>query len=376
MVDNQIFCDALIRNKISFFTGVPDSLLKDFCAYISDQKESVCHIIAANEGNATALAAGHYLATGNPCLVYMQNSGLGNALNPLISLADHEAYSIPMLLLIGWRGEPDTEDEPQHVKQGKITLPLLETLGIKYDIIPNDSDEAIGVLDVAVDTACTDLSPYGLVVRKGIFARYESSKQEAEAYSMIREEVINEFVSFLGPEDVVISTTGKISRELFECRATLGQEQFGRDFLMVGSMGHASQIALGVALAHPDRQVFCLDGDGSLIMHLGSLAIIGSQQPRNLKIVILNNGAHDSVGGQPTAGFDIDIPAAALACGFETALKAETRQELRCQQVILKATPGPSLLEIRVKKGARSDLGRPTITPVENKLRFMEFLKS
>lgn len=375
MLDCKTFYEMLIENEISFFAGVPDSLLKAFCAYVTDHTDPQKHIIAANEGNAIALAAGHYLATGRPGLVYMQNSGLGNAINPLTSLVDPEVYSIPMLLLIGWRGEPGKKDEPQHIKQGKITLPLLEALRIEYDVLPNHLEEAAACLNSVVEMVRTDLRPYGLVVRKGTFESYKLQKQAIASYEMLREDAIKTLTDWIGPRDIVVSTTGKTSRELFEYRVALGCERLGQDFLTVGSMGHASQIALGIALARPDKQVFCLDGDGALIMHMGSLAIIGTQRPRNFKHVIINNGAHDSVGGQPTAGFNIDIPSIARACGYTVALSAETREELKAKLDILQVSQGPALLEIRVNRGARADLGRPTMTPIENKENFMGFIQ-
>lgn len=371
----KAFYDALIKNEISFFAGVPDTLLKDFCAYVMDYADPKRHIIAANEGNAIALAAGHYLATGRPGLVYMQNSGLGNAGNPLTSLVDTDVYSIPLLLLIGWRGEPGKKDEPQHTKQGKITLSLLETLDIHYNVLPDKLEEAVAYLHTAVDVMHTNLCPYALVVRKGTFMPYKLQEQTVGHYEMVREDAVKILADCLGPRDVIVSTTGGASRELFEYRVALGREHLGQDFFTVGSMGHASQIALGIALAQPERQVFCLDGDGALIMHMGALTVIGTHRPRNLKHVIINNGAHDSVGGQPTAGFDIDIPAIARACGYVIASKAETRDELRVQLNILRESQGPSLLEVRVNKGGRPDLGRPTMTPIENKENFMGVLR-
>ena len=375
MIACHAFYQALLERKISLFTGVPDSLLKDFCACIEDHTDPGNHIIAANEGNAVALAAGHYLATGRPALVYMQNSGQGNAINPLTSLVDPRVYSIPMLLLIGWRGEPGTEDEPQHVKQGEVTLPLLETLGIDHELLPGNLEQAVAGLDGAVDVMLRFSRPYAFVVRKGTFEAYESQARPDSHCEMVREDVVKMVAEALGPQSVVVSTTGKASRELFEYRAALGHERSGQDFLTVGSMGHASQIALGIALAKPDRQVVCLDGDGALIMHMGALAIIGSQAPRNLKHVVVNNGAYDSVGGQPTVGYDIDIPAIAQACGYAVVLRAESRDELKVQLGALQASEGPALLEVRVNRGARIDLGRPTLTPVENKESFMRFLE-
>jgi phosphonopyruvate decarboxylase len=367
------FYNALTKHNITFFTGVPDSLLKDICAYITDHTGSDRHIITANEGNAVALAVGYYLSTGYPGLVYMQNSGLGNTVNPLTSLADPDVYSIPLLMLIGWRGEPDVKDEPQHAKQGKITLQLLETLGVPYSVIPEEPVQALLVLQEATRVMEQRRCPYALVVRANTFQPYKLQEQIVTSYEMVREDAIKSFAEWNQPQDLVVSTTGKASRELFEQRQHVGR--MGQDFLTVGSMGHASQIALGIALMHADRQVFCLDGDGAFIMHMGALATIGSQHVPNFKHIVINNGAHDSVGGQPTAGFDIDIPSIAQACGYTHAATAETREQLMAQLDHLRALRGPALLEVRVNKGARPNLGRPTTSPIQNKESFMTLLQ-
>lgn len=374
MLNCADFYNLLKDNGINFFAGVPDSLLKDFCAYITDHAPSHKNILAANEGNALALAAGHYLATGEPGMVYLQNSGLGNLVNPLTSLTDPLVYGIPVLLLIGWRGEPGVRDEPQHAKQGMITLELLDTLGVPHSILPGIMADAGKVIKDAARHMRELNEPYGLVVPGGTFAPYSLRESAVIPCELHREDAIKLILSRLDPEDVVISTTGKASREVFEYRELTG-EGHRRDFLTVGSMGHASQIALGIALSRPERNVYCLDGDGSLIMHMGSLAIVGEKSPANFKHVILNNGAHDSVGGQPTAAPGMDIPAIASACGYKTVLRAETKGDAAAKTVLLKSCPGPALLEIRVNRGARKDLGRPSTTPAQNKEDFMNFLK-
>jgi len=374
MINCKKFYDLLTKKGINFFVGVPDSLLKDFCAYLTDNIEPKNNIIAANEGNAVALATGYHLSTGKIGLVYMQNAGQGNAVNPLTSLTDPCVCSIPLLLLIGWRGEPEKKDEPQHIKQGKITLNLLDILGIPYEILPDSIGEVEKNLEKAFNLMTKRNMPYALIVRKGTFEPYNQKKKETrKQYELSREEAIKLVINQLSPKNIVISTTGKTSRELFEYREQLGQDH-NKDFLTVGSMGHSSQIALGVALSKPDRQIYCLDGDGAVIMHMGALAIIGSKKPKNFKHIIFNNGAHDSVGGQPTAGFDINIPAIAKACGYKTALTAITKNEIKKKMDLLKTSEGPALLEIKINKGSRPDLGRPTITPIENKKKFMEFL--
>ena len=374
MLNCRLFYDALGKNNISFFTGVPDSLLKNFCAYVMDTAESQKHLITANEGNAVAIATGYYLATGNPGLVYMQNSGLGNAINPLTSLSDPSVYGIPMLLLIGWRGEPGKIDEPQHEKQGKITLPLLESMGIPYNILSEEQEQVDESLVLASKVMREKSTPYALVVRKGTFKSYKLRNEKVSGYEMTREDSIRIFADSMLPEDVVVSTTGKCSRELYEYLDLRDDESLKQVFLTVGSMGHTSQIALGIAESKPDKQIFCLDGDGSLIMHMGSLAIIGSRGLSNYYHIVINNGAHDSVGGQPTVAFDIDFIKVAQACGYKTVLKAETKEELIERLQSLRSSGGPSFLEIRTNKGARQNLGRPTLSPIENKNRFMKFL--
>lgn len=374
MISPKEFFDFLVKQGIGFFTGVPDSLLKDFCAYVEDNAANN-HIIAANEGNAIAIATGFHLATGRFPLVYMQNSGLGNSINPLASLADPDVYSIPLLLIIGWRGEPGTEDEPQHKKQGKITLPLLETLNIPYAVLPQGKKESEETALHVIRQMKSESRPVAFVVRDGTFEQYALKKRDSLPYPLAREQAISLIADALPETAIIVSTTGKTSRELFEYRGNLGQPR-ARDFLTVGSMGHCSSIALGIASQQPRRDVCCFDGDGALIMHMGALAIIGAKGPDNFRHIIFNNGSHDSVGGQPTAGFSIDIPKIALACGYRQAFRAETPQEVKMAMEKIAASLGPSLLEVRVAKGARKNLGRPAATPLENKKAFMEFLRS
>ena len=375
MISPKNFYEALGKSEINFFAGVPDSLLKDLCAYITDNTPSENNIITSNEGSAIALASGYHLATGKIGAVYMQNSGQGNAINPLASLADPDVYSIPILLIIGWRGEPGKKDEPQHVKQGKVTLPLLETLDIPYTVLSDDPTALDGELEKAKTSMAERSAPYALVIKKGTFDEYKLQNKVKTDFELEREGAIKLVVGQLDAKDILVSTTGKTSRELFEFREELKQGH-EKDFLTVGSMGHSSQIASGIALQKPNRKVYCLDGDGAFIMHTGSLAAIAQQAPKNFKHIIFNNGAHDSVGGQPTAGFDIDIPAIAKAFGYKNADTAQTENEIKEKVQALKQQEGPALLEIKVNKGARKDLGRPTTTPQENKAAFMEFVKS
>lgn len=372
MISPKFFFETLQNNGFDFFTGVPDSLLKDICAYITKNVDKTKHIIPANEGAAIALATGYNMSTGSYPLVYMQNSGIGNAINPLLSLADSKVYSIPMLILIGWRGEPGIKDEPQHIKQGEVTLDLLEAMSIPYSIlIDNEIDSAKQVTD-AVRYLKTNKSPYVLVVKKGTFESFKLESDILEIGQISREDAIAHCCSKLGDTDIVVSTTGMISRELYEIRERNCQSH-SSDFLTVGSMGHSSQIALTISLSKENRNVYCFDGDGALIMHLGSLCIVGNLAPRNFVHIVFNNGAHDSVGGQPTVGFYIDIPKIAKACGYKQAFKVNGTVEFDAVFDNYKEG-GPLLIEFIVKKGSRKDLGRPKTTPVENKDFFVDFL--
>jgi phosphonopyruvate decarboxylase len=376
MISPEFFFRALKEERINFFSGVPDSLLKNICAYITDNTIDINHIIAANEGNALSLGIGYHLATNELPLVYMQNSGLGNIVNPLLSLADTDVYAIPMLLLIGWRGEPNVKDEPQHKKQGRITLELLESMGIKYQMLSSNTNnaEAEKIVQEAVSYAQKNNTPYALVVRKGSFEKYKLKSDTKGGFPLLREQAIKLIVDRLSEKDIVVATTGVTSRELFEYREILGQGH-EKDFLTVGGMGHANQIALGIALQKPDRQVFCFDGDGAMLMHMGSLAINANTRCSNFKHIIFNNGAHDSVGGQPTVAYKIDVEAIANAVGYDKVLQANNEYEIKNSLKELQQFNGMVLLEIRVNKGFRSDLGRPTTTPLENKKALMDFVR-
>ena len=373
MIKSSFFIEKLRENGIDCFAGVPDSLLKNICAYITDHCDAEHNIIAANEGAAVGLAAGHYLATGQPACVYMQNSGEGNIINPLASLTDPEVYNIPVLLLIGWRGRPGVHDEPQHVKQGKVTTGLLNVMGINYDVLSKEEDKAEKQIAKAIE-ALKRKEVYALVIEKDTFESYTLlNNQSPINLNLSREEAIQTVAAALGEKDCIVSTTGMISRELFEYRAAMGQGH-ERDFLTVGSMGHASQIALGIAMAKPDRKVWCFDGDGAAIMHMGSMAIVASKAPKNYIHVVFNNGAHDSVGGQPTVGLNIDLPAVAKAVGYKATYSVDGKTDLSVILSEAKNLEGPVLIEVKVKKGNRKDLGRPTTTPIQNKETLMEFL--
>lgn len=375
MISPKFFIDKLEENNINFFTGVPDSLLKNICAYIEDNKDENHNIIAANEGAAMGLATGHYLATGEIPVVYMQNSGEGNIINPLASLTDKEVYNIPILLIIGWRGRPGVHDEPQHIKQGKVTLPLLETMEIKYTILSKDENEFTNQLNDVIEYMAKTKESFAFVVEKDTFEDYKlQNNQQYENLEMSREEAIQIVADSLNENAVIVSTTGMISRELFEYRANSNQTH-EKDFLTVGSMGHASQIALGIALEKSNHKIYCFDGDGAAIMHMGSMAIIGSKHPENYIHIIFNNGAHDSVGGQPTVGLQINIPEIAKALNYKKVFSIKDRMSLKEVLNKINGEKGPIMLEIQVKKGNRKDLGRPTTTPIQNKEALMKFLE-
>lgn len=378
MIKPQFFIEELKKHEVDFFAGVPDSLLKNMCAYITDNLPKEQNIIAANEGGAIGIASGYHLATNRIPVVYMQNSGEGNIINPLASLTDKEVYNIPVLLLIGWRGCPGVHDEPQHVKQGKVTTGLLNMMGINYTVLSKDKEKAEKQIEIAVDYMRQTNECYALVIEKDTFEAYSLQNKVDNGLSLAREDAIEAVVSKLQDNALVVSTTGMISRELFEIRERRA-EGHAHDFLTVGSMGHASQIALGIALQQPERPVYCFDGDGASIMHMGNMAIVASMRPKNYIHVVFNNGAHDSVGGQPTVGLSIDLPAIAKAVRYQYVKSVDSKEELIKQLSTLNSQNltwnGPAFLEIKVKKGNRKDLGRPTITPVQNKVALMKFLK-
>ena len=374
MLRPDFFVNTLKEHLIDFYAGVPDSLLKNICAYITDNLPAEQNIIAANEGGAMGIAAGYHLATGKIPVVYMQNSGEGNIINPLASLTDKEVYNIPVLLVIGWRGCPGVHDEPQHVKQGKVTTGLLNVMGINYAILPKDEEGAAKQIKIAADFMKKTNECYALVIEKDTFDAYKLQNVEVNDLTMTREEAIQKVAASIEDTACIVSTTGMISRELFEARTAWNQGH-ERDFLTVGSMGHASQIALGIALQKPDRKVYCFDGDGASIMHMGNMAITASMKCKNYVHVVFNNGAHDSVGGQPTVGLKIDLCAVAKAVGYVATYSVDTMEALEDTLASIKSAEGPTLLQVCVKKGNRKDLGRPTSTPIQNKEALMAFLK-
>ena len=373
MIRPSYFYNLLIKNGTDFFAGVPDSLLKNFCAYITDNAPAEKHIISANEGSATALACGYHFATGKIPLIYMQNSGEGNMVNPMLSIADKDVYSVPMLIVIGWRGEPGVHDEPQHVKQGKVTCDLLDAMKIPFEVLSENEDDLPAQFEKAYKYIKDNNAQYAFVIRKGTFDEYKLQNNIPVEGKMSREEAIEKIILNADSSTAFVSTTGMASRELYELRDKYNQGH-EKDFLTVGGMGHASQIALSIAMQKKDRQIYCIDGDGASIMQMGGMATIGSRKPSNYVHFVLNNGAHDSVGGQPTVGRQIDLCAIAAGCGYENVVKVETTEELEAVLRDYETKDKLTFVEVMVTKGARKDLGRPKSTPVENKEALMSFL--
>ena len=358
-----------------FYTGVPDSQLKALCNYLMDTWgiDPLHHIIAANEGNCTALAAGYHLATGKVPVVYMQNSGEGNIINPVASLLNDKVYAIPVIFIIGWRGEPGIHDEPQHIYQGEVTIKLLEDMGIASFVIgPETSDGEVEEKMTEFREILAAGRDVAFVIRKGTLTDAPKVNYEND-YRMTREEIIRHTAEVSG-RDPIVSTTGKASRELFELRAEKDQSH-QYDFLTVGSMGHSSSIALGVALQKPDRKVWCIDGDGAMLMHMGAMAVIGANKPKNLVHVVVNNGAHETVGGMPTVAGSVDLVTIAKGCGYPKAICVDNPDDLDRALQEAKSSDSLCLIEVRCAIGARNDLGRPTTTALENKISFMKFLK-
>ena len=358
-----------------FYTGVPDSQLKALCNYLMDTYgiDPKHHVIAANEGNCTALAAGYHLATGKIPVVYMQNSGEGNIINPVASLLNDKVYAIPVVFIIGWRGEPGIHDEPQHIYQGEVTVKLLDDMGIASFVIGKETtDEEVMAKMDEFNKVLGSGRDVAFVIRKG--ALTDAPKVDyRNDYSMVREEIVRHITAVSG-EDPIVSTTGKASRELFEIRAANGQSH-KYDFLTVGSMGHSSSIALGVAINKPDSKIWCIDGDGAVLMHMGSMAVIGANKPKNLVHVVINNGAHETVGGMPTVAGSIDLVAIAKACGYPRAVMVDSFADLDRELEKAKIENELTLIEVKCSIGAREDLGRPTTTALENKIGFMDYLK-
>ncbi len=370
MLDAGGFVQALSESGVEFFCGVPDSLLKHFCNALDSEVGGGRHIVAANEGSAIAIASGFHLASGTTPLVYLQNAGQGNTLNPLISLADPSVYSIPILIMVGWRGEPGLADEPQHSKQGSVTEKLYHALDIPTFILPNNEEEAIETVQIALKTASVEKRPVSLIVRSGTFDQYPNPVKDDSSNLPLREEALRTILEHTNPNSLFLTTTGKTSREIFEIREELS-EPHSRDFLVIGSMGHCSQIALGISISGSHREIVCIDGDGAALMHLGGLASIGRHGKENFRHFLINNGVHESVGGLQTTSPDCNFAGMALACGYKWAATVRNLKELGEAINNSSIIEGPTMIEVVTTPGSRSDLGRPHILPIDAKEEFM-----
>ena len=357
-----------------FYTGVPDSQIKALCNYLMNEYgiDEKHHIIAANEGNCTALAAGYHLATGKVPVIYMQNSGEGNIINPVASLLNDKVYSIPAIFVIGWRGQPGVHDEPQHIYQGEITCDLLDLMDIENFTVSQDTtiEELEDIMEEYRKVLKTGKN-VAFVIGKNALT-YEGKVEYKNGNEMVREDIIEHIVKVTG-ENPIVSTTGKASRELFEIRERNNQSH-KYDFLTVGSMGHTSSIALGVAINKPDEKIWCIDGDGSALMHMGSMGVVGNVKPKNLVHIVINNGAHETVGGMPTVAESMDLVSIAKSCGYSYAVSVDNFDDLDSELNKIKNMDELSFIEVMCSIGARDDLGRPTTTAIENKENFMNFL--
>jgi phosphonopyruvate decarboxylase len=371
-LSSQELYDPLVTNGVDYYCGVPDSITAPFSHFL-EEHASDRHVITTNEGNAIGLAIGYHIATGKIPLVYMQNSGLSNAMDPLTSLADKSVFNTPMLLIVGWRGKPGVKDEPHHEKQGVITPELLRILEIPFEVLSTEPSEAVRQIREIVKKTREQSRPYALLIEQGAIAEYTKSETERNRYSLSREEALGAVLDSMDEKAVIVTGIGKISRELFEYRKNKNQSH-GQDLMVVGGMGHASSIALGIAQQKPEKKVFCLEGDGATLMHLGALPSIGSLAPANFYHIVFNNGSHDSVGGPPTASENADFAAIARACGYSKAISVSEAQSVTSAVDEMKEDDGPTLLEIKINKGARLNLTRPTISPAQNKIDLMTFL--
>lgn len=375
MVNLDIFFNSIQNIGIHFFTGVPDSLLNDFCLYLTQHIPDTQHVMAANEGNAIAIAAGNYMATGNIPLVYMQNSGIGNATNPLLSLTHPCVYSIPMVLVIGWRGDPAVKDHAQHKKQGELTPVLMKDMDIPYEIL-EDEDKVISQFEWAVEKAKEISSPVALIVKKGILAQKEKHQEYPESHLMSREEAISAVIDVMGKEAIYLATTGRATRELHE-QLTLHGIAHDIEFLNVGAMGHLSSIGLGLALGAPQKKIIVFDGDAAAVMHMGSLATNGRYHPHNLLHIVLNNGVNESVGGQKSAGQIIDLTSIAKACGYVTYPHfINNSDDLRKFVQQFSEKGGLAFADMHVRQGIRKDMPKLQIDHQAQKNNLIKTLHS
>lgn len=368
MIRAEYLCHILQKLGFNLFSGVPCSILKPVINYIIDNPQT-SYIAATSEGEAMGIAAGAALA-GEKAVVMMQNSGLGNAINPLTSL--QMIYKIPALLLITLRGEPGKPDEPQHKIMGKITDKLLQVMGIYYEYLVDKEEELGKQISRLARRIHENSEPVALIIRKGTIEEYElkSSSSFDSKITMKRKEAIKCIVKNLQGKEAIISTTGKVSRELY-----YDGKESETNFYVVGSMGCASSIGFGVVRRYQDRKVIVLDGDGAVLMKMGTLATIGHYRPKNLIHIVLDNNSHDSTGGQPTVSNTAELEKIALYAGYVHSVRIYSAESLRDNLLKALKTDGPHFLLVKVKKGADKNLGRPKLTSLEIKDRFMKFLQ-
>jgi phosphonopyruvate decarboxylase len=375
-LDPLFFYEFLKEKDINFFTGVPDSLLKEFNNVILEKTDSKNHFITSNEGSSIGLATGYYLSTNKIPLIYLQNSGIGNTINPLMSLASDEVYSIPMLIIIGWRGEPGIVDEPQHISQGKCMINLIESLNIPYEIMPKNNEDMLITVNKTLNSLSINKKPHIILVRKNTFSTYKSTISIENNNEIYRKDAINLLVKYFD-NDIILSTTGKISRELMESFKDNNKSDDNL-FLNVGAMGHVSMISLGVAL-QTYKRVVCIDGDGSVLMHMGNLTSVGTSNLSNIIHIVLNNGMHESVGIQPTVAFNISLSKIADSCGYKCSKSITTYHELNniLNELTSDNIEGPIFIEIIInhKTNYNSELSRPEQHPRDRKEKFMKFIE-
>lgn len=371
-LSTQNFYNVLVDSGIDYYCGVPDSITGPL-SQVLDMYAAEQHVITANEGNAIGLGIGYHLATGKVPLVYMQNSGLSNAIDPLASLADKEVFSIPMLLLIGWRGQPGSNDEIHHTRQGKITTEILTNLEIPFEVLSRRIDDAKHQINKQLNLARESNHPHAILIEQSTFTQ-EKQTESLDENSMNREAALVATLSGISFDSIVVSGIGKVSRELYELRG-VDPMRLKQDVMVVGGMGHASMVAAGIAKNKPEKKIFCIEGDGSVLMHLGALATIGNLHPKNFYHIVFNNAAHDSVGGLPTTAKDAVLADIAKTCGYNQSLTVDTKKGLEESLFMIQRASGPSLLEIKIRRGARSNLGRPKLQPIDNKKLFMTNLE-
>jgi len=355
MIKVNSLINLLKKNNSNFFTGVPDSVLKEL-SYSLQKKNKNNHIIATNEGAAVSLGIGHYLSTKNVPCIYMQNSGLSNALNPLISIAHEKVYSIPLILIIGWRGSPRIKDEPQHNVKGKITESILKLLNIKYTIIRSNSD--LKKFDKQIKIAKKKNTIVACLIEQGTLEKIERTNKRNDFYKLNKEFFLKTLLQIIDKNTKIIASTGYNSRELMYLRSKYNITK-NKDFYMVGGMGHTASVALGYSLSSKKKTI-CIDGDGSLLMHLGSIKTAGTFANKNFKYILLNNNSHDSVGGQNTYANDINFKKLSISLGFKNFYSIKDGKNLKKNiQDFLKSNT-LNFLEVKVSNSKIKKLPRPT----------------